>query len=1200
MESDVKYETLKTAKSVGSRMRFRILGPLEVEDGGRQLELGGPRQRAVLAFLLLNANQPVPIARLLDALWDESSAGARNALHSTMSRLRNLLPSDQDNGAAGPRILSKNHAYQLNVGHDGLDALRFERLLAEGRGALEDPAADPSRTAAKLAEALALWRATTPLEDLRDQGRDEARVTWLEGQRRFAVEAKAKADLLAGREADVIRELSIEIANDRFNERLRQYLMLALDRAGRAAEAADVYFDFVQLLDDERGMRPSRELAQLHQDIQRQQVRDDYRPAIRSNAVPAEPAEVPSEEIFVGRQLELRRLKEALASARASQGRLVLVAGEMGIGKSHLVRRLAAEVKADGQEVIWGRVWEEDGAPPYWPWLMIMRQLLESRDVDWLRHRLGTDAAAVAQVVAEVHERLPDLPALPSLEPSQDRFRLFDSLTRFMRRAVSDRPLVVVLDDLHRADDSSLLLLRFLTRELGDARLLVVATYRDARADQSEDFVRALAELTREPATVRLTLQGFDQAEVARYVELAAGLEIPEAFAARLRERTSGNPLFLKELVLPLSEGVNAVEFERGLDQLVPQGVQEAVERRLAYIPTRAREVLNKASVIGQQFTIDLLAELAEVERSHLLELLDEVIALDFITPAMDDSYRYRFAHVLIRDALYRRLPGARRAALHHRVGQALEKVYADDLESRYSELAHHFQRGAGEQGSAKSLYYLQLAGEQAVERFAFGDAVRFFQGALQQPADRARRCDLLLALANAQMWAGSQQRARATFLQAADTAKALGDNDLFARAALGFGGQLADFGLVNEQLIELLEEATEALDPAALGQRARVLGRLAAALYWVDPEQQPEVVDRRATLSAEAVRLAREADEPHALAAALHGRWYATWRPENAEERRDLAAELRQVADRASDWDMSLQGRMWRIITALELGDVEVADAEIAAYAKEAADLDQSYLLAWPTLWRGTRAAMEGRFAAAEELNREALALSERAPNAAMIENAATLQQWFLDDERGQREALEGALEGFIDRFPDFPSWRLPLALMQLAAGEPRAARTELNQLTANGLVRIRRDANWLATMTLLAEICAALGEQGPAPTIYDLLAPYSDRCVVVGFASVCRSSISLQLGQLAALMGRWPAADQHFSAALTANRRIGARPALAHTRYRYARALLSRDRGDDRDRAVGLLNKGAAEADQLGMDGLADEIAATLKGTV
>jgi len=155
----------------------------------------------------------------------------------------------------------------------------------------------------------------------------------------------------------------------------------------------------------------------------------------------------------------------------------------------------------------------------------------------------------------------------------------------------------------------------------------------------------------------------------------------------------------------------------------------------------------------------------------------------------------------------------------------------------------------------------------------------------------------------------------------------------------------------------------------------------------------------------------------------------------------------------------------------------------------------------------------------------------------------------------------------------------------MRLAAGGPEAARAELHQLTGNGLSRVRRDANWLATMTLLAEICAALGDEGPAPMLYDLLTPYSDRCVVVGFASACRSSISLQLGQ-------------HFSAALTANRRIGARPALAHTRYRYARALLERDRGDDRERALALLDKDALEARELGMAGLLEEITLTKGG--
>ena len=1178
-------------------MQFRILGPLEAEVQGRQLDLGGPRQRAVLGFLLLYANQPVPSGRLLEALWGTPSTAARNSLQSTISRLRQLL-TGVDGKEGGPaRITSRRSAYQLTLEPDELDALRFERLLREGRAALEEPGADPEVASRTLEEALGLWRGEV-LADLHSQGLDEGAIAHLERLRQAAVESKAKADLMAGRESDVIREVPAKLRDDRFNERLYDYLMRALARTGRAAEAVEVYQYFKQLLDEERGMRPSRELQQLHLDIKRQELRDDYRPRGARPQVLPDAAPKPAEEIFVGRELELGRLQEALVAARDGQGRLVLVGGEMGIGKSYLVRRLAGEVKRSGLDALWGRVWEEEGAPVYWPWVMILRQLLDSHDPDWLRQRLGADAAVVAQVVPEVAERLPGLAEPPRLESTQDRFRLFDSLTKFLKRAVSDRPLVLVLDDLHRADDSSLLLLRFLTRDLGDARLLVVATYRDSRGDQSEEFVRTLAELTREPVTSRLVLQGFDKGEVARFVELAASIAIPDAFAARLHARTSGNPLFLKEIVLPLADGRDLSEFESGLDEFVPQGVQEAVERRLAYIPAGARDVLDKASVIGQQFTLEVLAEVTGLDGPQLLGPLDQVMELDYVTLAPDPgANRFRFAHVLIRDALFKRLPAARRAVLHQRVGEALEKVYADDLEGRYIELAYQFMNAAGDAGSQKSLDYLQLAGEQAMTRFAYADAVRLFESALQQPTDRSRRCDLLLALADAQMKAASGQRARSTFMQAADTAKALGDQARFARAALGFGGPLADFGLVNEPLIELLEEALGTLDEEELALRARVLGRLADALYWVDPERRPGVAEERARLSAEGVRLARQAASPDALAAALHGRWYATWRPDNAEERRMIAVELHQVADGAGSWELALRGRMWSVITALELGDMETADTEIDAYAAEGKALRQQYLLAWPTLWRGTRAMMQGRFAAAEALNRQALALSEQAPDPKLIENAATLQQWFLDDERGRREELEEGLEGFTDRFPDFPSWRLPLALMRLAAGEPAAARAELEYFAARGFGRLRRDANWLATMTLLAEICAALGETTKAPLLYEQLGPYSERCVVIGFAAVCRSSVALQLGQLAALLGHWEAADQYFSAALTTNRRVGARPALAHTRYRYGRALLERGRGDDRERAQGLLEDGRDEAAELGMTRLLGEITSALE---
>jgi DNA-binding SARP family transcriptional activator len=1189
-------------------MEFRILGPLEVIEDGAPLPLGGPRQRSVLAYLLLHANQPVSKDRLLASVWGVApNAGTRNSLHSTVSRLRQVLQVSGSATLANERIVSKSGTYQLRIDPDELDALRFEMLAESASEALDDPSADLASASTDIRTALSLWRGEV-LADLNRETLDQGAVAQLESMRRMALETKAEADLRTGKDTDIIRDLTREIYSDPLNEQLRYYLMRALYKVGRAADAADEYQNFKQTLEDERGMSPSPKLRRLHSDIQRQQVRDpwlpntspkgDQDPALVEQQTPRSEKSGPSpDEIFVGRKPELKRLRAAVTALQAGQGRLLLIAGEMGIGKSHLVRRLALDLKTAEMDVLWGRVWEDDGAPVYWPWLMIVRQLLESRDSHWLNQCLGQDAAVVAQLVPEVAQRIPNLAEPPRLEPNQDRFRLFDSLTRFLRRAVRRRPLVLVLDDLHRADESSLLLLRFLTRELQNAELLIVATYRDSRADQSEEFARALAELTREPVTSRLTLQGFNEADVARFVELAAGIKVSDAFVVKLHERTSGNPLFLKEIARPLVDGHDPATFERALNEFVPQGVHEAVERRLSSVPKPTRHVLEAASVIGQQFVLEVLTKVTGMVRPRLLELLDQAILLDYVTSTIDGSKdRYRFSHVLIRDALYERLPSARRAALHRRAGEAVEDIYADDLEARYSELAHHFLHASGESDNRKSLHYLQHAGNQAVQRFAFADAVRLFESALQGRTSRADRCDLLLALADAQMKAGRTQRARTTFLQAADTAKALGDSTRFARAVLGFGSQLADFGLVNEQLVELLEEALGQLDNEAPSVRARVLGRLAEALYWVNSVQHRDVVKQRARLSAEAVRLARMTREPDTLATALHARWYATWRPDNAEERRNLAAELHQVADHTGNWQMSLRGRMYSIITALELGDTAAADAEIKGYEDEATALGQRYLLALPRLWQATRAMMRGSFEDAERLNQEAQALSKSSPDAKLVENATTLQQWFLDDERGRREALERAREGFVDRFPGFPSWRLPLALMRLASGEPEEADRELRQFTSLGLTRLPQDANWLTSMTLLAEICAALNDKVHAPYIYELLAPYSNRRVVIGFAAVCRSSVSLQLGQLAALLGRWDAADQYFSAALTANRQSGARPALVQTQYRYALALLARGRGDDWERARELFERCGEEAAELGMAGLKDEVAQRL----
>jgi len=239
----------------------------------------------------------------------------------------------------------------------------------------------------------------------------------------------------------------------------------------------------------------------------------------------------------------------------------------------------------------------------------------------------------------------------------------------------------------------------------------------------------------------------------------------------------------------------------------------------------------------------------------------------------------------------------------------------------------------------------------------------------------------------------------------------------------------------------------------------------------------------------------------------------------------------------------------------------------------------------------------MQGRLTLAEELNREALALSDGGPNRTLIEDQAMLQQWFLDDERGRREALEDALEGFANRFSSFRSWTLPLALVRLAAGEPHDAQSQLEDFAAEGLDRLPRDANWLTTTTLLAEISYALNHKELAPALYELLLPYGEQCVVIGFAAVCRGSVSTQLGQLATMLGRWDAAEGHFSRALATNQRLEAHSALARTQYLYAHARLIHSRASDRDGARKLLEETAQTASKLGMGGLVLQVATALQ---
>src|SRR5712691_1499575 len=725
-------------------MEFRILGPLEVVDEGRSLPLGGLRQRALLAILLLHRNEVVATERLMAELCGEKppATGAKT-VHVYVSRLRKTLGKGI--------LLSRPPGYLLRLEPGQLDLDRFEAFFEEARKS------DRAGAAAKLREALSLWRGP-PLADFAYESFAQNEIASLEERHLGALEERIEADLALGRHAELVSELEPLVTRHPFRERLRGQLMLALYRSGRQAEALSAYQEARRALAEELGLEPSLMLQRLEKAMLTQDASlEAPTPKERTLGEDGERRTAPSGGVFVGRDRELAALLDCLEGALAGQGQLVLLSGEPGIGKSRLADELSNRARGLGAQVLVGRCWEAGGAPAYWPWVQALRAYVRSRDRETLCRQLGSGAADVAEIVPEVRELVPDLPAPPSLDPEGARFRLFDATASFLRSAASERPLVLVLDDLHAADMPSLLLLEFVAAELAASGILVVAADRDVDPTLRDPLSSALAELTRRQTTRLISLAGLGEADVENFIQLSAGFEPPTKLVGAIHRETEGNPLFVGEVVrLLASEGrlSDAAAFQLA----IPQGVRAVIGRRLRHLPEDCKRLLSAASVLGREFSLDALELVIGLPAHVLLEALDEAIAARAISEvpgAPAAARRLRFSHALIRDVLYDELSPSRRVKLHREIGEALERLYARDPEPHLAELAHHFSEAAAGGDVGKAIDYARRAGERASRLLAYEEAVRLFQLALgtlesKAPADEMR-CGLLLALGDAQ-----------------------------------------------------------------------------------------------------------------------------------------------------------------------------------------------------------------------------------------------------------------------------------------------------------------------------------------------------------------------------------------------------------------------------------------------------------------
>jgi len=1136
-------------------VQFRILGPLEVVERDVVRPLGGAKQRAVLAVLLVHRGELLSGERLVDEVWGERPpATAAKTLQGYVSRLRKTLGHDV--------LHTRGRGYVLTLEVGQVDVDQFERLAGEGRDALS--AGDAATAAEQLRGALAVWRGP-PLADFAYEPFAQAEIARLEEARLATLEDRIDADLALGHHDWLVSELEALVRQHPLRERLRAQLMLALYRAGRQADALESYQSGRRALVRELAIEPGRALRELYQGILEQ---DPMLEPSGPRHGPRVLAESGPSSAFVGRQRELSELMNALEDAIAGHGGLVVLAGEPGIGKSRLAEELASRARARGARVLIGRCWEAGGAPAYWPWVQSLRSYLRDADADALVKQLGAGAIEIAPMLPELYELIPGPPDSAPVESEGARFRLFHATAELLRHASQSRPIVLLLDDLHAADTPSLLLLRFIARELGSMHVLLLAALRDLDPIPDEPLTAMLAEVTREPATRRITLTGLSERDIAEYIDLTAAEIASHELASELYAETEGNPLFVAETVRLLSlEGLRP-EPGGEVRLVIPQSVRDVISRRLAHLSPECNGLLVLASVLGREFTLDSLARIGGISEDALLDTLDEAMLARIVSEVPGVIGRLRFAHVLIRDTLYDALTPARRVQLHRQALGALEARYGDAPGAHLAALAYHAIAGSE---FDKARGYASRAGDRSLELLAYEEAERLYQTALDSldlaaPADDRGRCQLLLSLGEARARAGESTSAGEAFLQAADLAGRLGLARELAQAAAGYGGRIvwarADD---DERLVPLLERGLGALPESEIELRVRLLSRVAGAL------RDELSMDRRDALSREAVELARSASSQTALVHALDGRAAAIFAPHNAAEHLALGTELRDVAERIGDRERVVSGYYQLFIARLHLGDVPSAKDALSSAARLAEELRQPAQLwqvhaAWAML-----TIAEGGLSEAEHLVQLAHAHGEHAQRGLAIP-AYTMQRYTLADFQGRLQEMQTTIDNAASHYPARPILRCALAHLHARLGCAAQAEQALNDLAADTFSALPVDIEWLCATSLLAETCALLGATEPAAVLYELLAPHA-AFNAADTPERISGSVSCYLGLLAATLARWDEAAAHFEAALAMNERMEFRPWHAHTQHDFARTLLARNAAGDRERALELI---------------------------
>ena len=1154
---------------------------------GEHLEgkLPGRQGRLIFAYLVLNRHRPVRRDELVEALWADEGlpSGGEALLAPPLSRLRKALGRNRLVGRA---------ELQLNLGEDAsIDCEVAQDKLTRAQEAGSDADADRLDAA---------WRDALEAERIFEGGLlPGLEARWIEEQRAHFEElrlrsletvARIGARLGPPERARAEKAARNAVEASPFRESARIALIEALEAQGNVAEALRAYEDLRILLRDELGTFPSAELNAIHERLLNAHENEKE----PSPAPPRKPKPAPSptkmgteidprirERDLVGRDAIMEKLQAELDLAVAGELRIALLAGEGGVGKT----RLAAELAASRDDIItlYGRA-EPDEVRPFSIWSGLLRSAVRQvGDID-PAEIVGGDGPTLARLLPELNRRM-DLPAPgPTSDLESERQALFGAVFRMIGRYSARQPMLIVLDDLHWADPSTLRLLASLAGDDPPSGILALVLYRDTELPADSQLPETLTNLQRRLPTTRIQVETLDEADVRKLIKG----RLDDSLAPVIHDQSGGNPFFVEQLVRNLEESGDT------RPDAVPPEIREVIAQRVARLPEGGPELLARATLIGRDFDLAILQRTTNEDEDRIIELLDAAVGAGLIDESSSVPGRYSFVHALVRGTLAESLSLTRRAAIHRRIGEAIEQRnqsrYGHQRDRDLPTLAWHFTQ-AGPAEADRAIHYATQAAHQAEGRLAYDEAVAFFDGAIaacraDEPIDHGLLAELLLRRAEAEWRMGRLPQSGRTFFEAARAARESNIPELIARAAMGTTwGSWDTFESDRKEQGRLLREALDAVGPGDSPLRAQLLASLAQILYF-----SGGVSTQAREMAIEATDMADRLDDPYTYFVANLAASFYRWEPDNLEMREPIANRLVKIAESSEDPEDLAEALAWRAVVYINLGRKAEADADVARFDVLANTLPQIGVT--QAALHSARMVREGRWEEAEQL--VGATMMRDIPTAARVALTDPLLFMIKAEQGRLGEHLERAKEMAAQStdWEHWPTWRMGYYLAMVQSGRGEEVRERVDRYTTRDVEEIEsRNITFLSFCSLASMVACEIEFERGARTLVELMEPYSGEWTIVGPAGATLGPVDMHLGEISLMLGDHRAAATWLERSLDTCEAMNARPYLAHSAMHLAVAL--QRLGDPEPvRTEQLMAKGRQIAEELEMKMLVDRI--------